>query len=253
MHVRPLMHRGRLLGRYQRRLLLHDVESWNGSSWRPVPSPNVAPADNDFLLAVSCLSATSCTAAGYHYHTAVQTLIESWNGSRWAIVKSPNTSTRERNILYAVSCTSPTTCAAVGTHYVGGESPNNRTLIETWNGHAWTVAKSPNTSTQERNIFNAISCVTSDNCVAAGAYTSRRNGFNQTLIVTGSNSGWTIATSLNASTSATGEDNWLNGIACMSRRDCTAVGYYTTPKAVVQTLIESWNGKRWTIVKSPNP
>lgn len=44
----------------------------------------------------------------------------------------------------------------------------------------------------------------------------------------------------------------LQGVSCPSTRDCTAVGaqYPTASNSV--TLIESWNGRSWTIVPSPN-
>jgi hypothetical protein len=38
------------------------IESWNGSKWSVVSSPN--PAGVPQLLAVSCATTTSCAAAG---------------------------------------------------------------------------------------------------------------------------------------------------------------------------------------------
>jgi hypothetical protein len=40
------------------------VESWNGTTWSIVPSPNVVTGDNDFL-GVSCGAARSCQAVGH--------------------------------------------------------------------------------------------------------------------------------------------------------------------------------------------
>lgn len=228
------------------------VESWNGGSWKRVASPNVSAKDNSFLLAISCLSSGDCFAAGYHYKKRVHTLIEAWNGHRWSIVPSPNASATDRNILYSVSCASNTDCAVVGTHYRPVEGAvTNRTLIEVWNGHRWSLAQSPDTSATERNILNGVSCPPSGPCIAAGAYTSTRNGFNQALIVMG-DSTWTIADSRNAKSPTGGEDNWLNAASCASRGSCIAVGYYTDAKGVTRTLSESWDGQRWTILTSPN-
>jgi hypothetical protein len=230
------------------------VESWNGRAWEEVHSPDASATENNFLLAVSCPSRSECTAAGYHYRNVTLTLVESWNGHRWSIVNSPNALTTGHNILYAVSCTSASNCTAVGTSYSPAEStPTNQNLIETWDGSRWALNRSPNTSTTGRNTLNAISCAANSGCVAAGTYLSHSNGFNQTLILSESGSGWTIASSPNARAPSRGDDNWLSGVSCVSRSNCTAVGYYTNTKAVSLTLIETWNGHHWTIANSANP
>src|ERR1019366_2692233 len=80
------------------------VESWNGSAWVIIPSPN--KSDESFLNGVSCTSSTRCVAVGSYANTTEfqRTLTESWNGSAWSIVASPNRTTGE-NILTSVSCT----------------------------------------------------------------------------------------------------------------------------------------------------
>jgi hypothetical protein len=45
----------------------------------------------------------------------------------------------------------------------------------------------------------------------------------------------------------------LEAVAAVSSHDVWAVGEYgTVPFSVTRTLIEHWNGRRWTIVRSPN-
>ena len=52
------------------------IESWNGTHWSLVPSPN--PANNPVLNSISCVSTVSCTAAGLRFSNgAYRTLIES--------------------------------------------------------------------------------------------------------------------------------------------------------------------------------
>ena len=63
----------------------------------------------------------------------------------------------------------------------------------------------------------------------------------------------TIASSPNARAPSRGDDNWLSGVCCVSRSNCTVVGYYTNTIAVYLTLIETWNGRHWTIANSANP
>ena len=50
------------------------VQSWNGSTWSTVPSPN-ANGDN-FLSGVSCTSAGFCAAVGKYGPVASHTLAE---------------------------------------------------------------------------------------------------------------------------------------------------------------------------------
>src|SRR5207249_4419773 len=105
------------------------IESWNGTSWSIVASPNNGTTRANFLLGVSCVSAGTCTAAGSYInsHGVERTLIESWNGTAWSIAASPNKGT-SHNRLYAVSCPSTTACMAVGLHVNGGGV--DRTLVE---------------------------------------------------------------------------------------------------------------------------
>jgi len=106
------------------------IESWNGTSWTAVPSPNLGSAsDQNYLDGVSCTSASACTAVGYHYNGAFRTLIESWNGTSWSVVPSPNRGSIS-SALNGVSCTSATACTAAGTYYQSGNTDMARTLIE---------------------------------------------------------------------------------------------------------------------------
>jgi hypothetical protein len=67
---------------------------------------------------------------------------------------------------------------------------------------------------------------------------------NQTLIEHYDGSGWTIVPSPNAGQS--GDDNVLTAVAAVSANDVWAVGS-TSHNAVVQTLIEHWDGSSWTV------
>ena len=66
------------------------VESWNGTTWSIVPSPNEG-TKNNALNGVSCISPTWCEAVGDYDNGsgATENLIESWNGTSWSIVSSP--------------------------------------------------------------------------------------------------------------------------------------------------------------------
>jgi hypothetical protein len=78
------------------------IESWDGTSWSVVHSPNPGPANSqNYLNGVSCTSAVACTAVGYRYNGVFKTLIESWNGTSWSVVPSP---TGEPSPVPSVGC-----------------------------------------------------------------------------------------------------------------------------------------------------
>ncbi len=174
------------------------IESWNGTTWTVVPSPNrptVHPSDE--LISASCVSAQACTAVGWGGSKGNKTLIESWNGTKWSIVPSPNGPAGGVSHLTGVSCLSASVCMAVGS----ATGPTRiATLIESWNGTAWSIVPSPNAG--PASVANS-----------------------------------------------------LQGVSCISVRDCTAVGYFDyvlQGRFTYRTLIESWNGAAWAVVRSPN-
>ena len=214
-------------------------------TWAIAPSPNTSSTQNNDLSAVSCTSPTACVSVGaFNNGTNDQTLVETWNGTTWAITPSPNTSPTQNNNLNAVSCPSPKTCVAVGYSYDGTRF---RTLIETWDGTAWTITSSPDTSSTMHDILNGVSCTSSSACVAVGRYESDTN--ERTLIETWDGTAWSIAVSPNASTTM---PNVLESVSCTSPRACTSVGYYSDGSNDL-TLVEAWDGTAWSITPSPNP
>jgi hypothetical protein len=74
-----------------------------------------------------------------------------------------------------VSCSSPSACTAAGYYFTAG---GTQTLIESWNGSAWSIVPSPNAS--QINLLLGVSCSSSSACTAVGYYGSR-----QTLIERG--------------------------------------------------------------------
>ena len=47
-------------------------------------------------------------------------------------------------------------------------------------------------------------------------------------------------------------DNFLIGVTTVSASDVWTVGFANDSNNVMRTLIEHWNGKSWSVVKSPN-
>ncbi len=214
------------------------------STWSIVPSPNAA-AVSSALEGVSCTGTSFCVAVGRSYNPDNnQTLIERWAGTAWSIVPSPNTATDKTNLLSSVSCTSAVSCTAVG--YFSDAGNYYQTLVEQWDGTAWSIVASPNTDATHNNVLNAVSCTSSTFCVAVGY---SRNGANdQTLIEQWNGAAWSIVSTPDISTSY----STLASVSCVSASFCEAVGY-SEIGTYTQTLIEQWNGAAWAVVASPNP
>ena len=197
------------------------AETWNGSSWSIIASPNPSTVATSELSDVSCAYSGYCTAVGsYNAPNAMQTLIETWNGTSWSITQSPSPSATENAVLRAISCTSQSYCVAVGRN---DAAPSMRqTLIETWNGASWSITQSPDTSASTSNVLYGVSCVSaqgSTSCVAVGYYEGQ--GGWQTLIESYDGVSWAITESPNSSASHPAS---LDGVTCTSSSSCVAVG-----------------------------
>src|SRR6202022_800245 len=227
------------------------VEHWNGTSWSTVAAPS--SGSNLALKSVTCNSTSDCWAVGYSTLYDVNgAFIERWNGTSWAVVTSPNLGTGTSTSLNGVTCTSASDCRGVGSyHYyysssAGSGSGPDQTLIEQWNGTAWVIVPSSNTSATQNNNLTSVSCNSSSDCWAVGYYNN--GSVNQTLIEHWDGTLWTTVSPPNTNTT---QNNRFNGVTCASASDCWAAGS-SNNGTVDQSLIAHWNGTSWTIANSPN-
>jgi len=221
------------------------IEQWNGTSWAIVTSPNNGTSTN-YLLGVTCASASECWAVGNYYNGSVdQTLIEQWNGTSWSIVTTPNSSgTQGGNFLSDVTCTSAAGCWAVGNYY----DLSTQTLIEQWNGTSWAIVNSPNNTAIAGGSPFGVTCTSASDCWAVGLWFN--DVADQTLIERWDGSSWAI---VDSPSTGVDQSNWLYGVTCTSASDCWTVGFYFNHiNYINQTLIEHWDGSSWAIVSSPN-
>jgi hypothetical protein len=119
------------------------IEHWDGTAWTVQPSPDLGSSDN-YLYAVSAASGTNAWAVGEYFVNGSRTLIIHWDGTAWTVQPSPNVGT-VRNDLSGVAATSATNAWAVG-HSFSRAATGHQTLIEHWDGTAWSVQPSPNVS-----------------------------------------------------------------------------------------------------------
>jgi hypothetical protein len=177
------------------------------------------------------------------------TLIERWNGKAWSIMASPNASGPATE-LSAVSCTGSganEACAAVGSYSPRPEGNPYYAAAERMIHGKWVVVRTPKVSNDQSNALTAVSCTSAKSCFAVGG---RRRGLGATLIERWNGKAWTVATSLNPKGYTLSQ---FNGISCTSAKNCVAAGLYSLNSVIDFTLINRWNGKRWTIDSTPKP
>jgi hypothetical protein len=106
----------------------------NDSAWAVTPTGTVQAA----LYAVSCVSPGSCMAVGGTDEGNGKVFTERWIGARWHVQQAPSPTGAENSSLVGIACVSKADCWGVGAYLVAAGS---RSLIEHWNGRAWSIVK----------------------------------------------------------------------------------------------------------------
>jgi hypothetical protein len=247
---------------------------------------------NSSLSAVSCTTATACTATGAYDDATVGgnpppdiALAERWNGTSWTIQPTSSPGAGYDAVLSGVDCLSSMECIAVGYDYYN-QGPQDAVLAEYWDGTSWTIQPTPVPSGGYVSTLSSVSCATGTSCMAVGTL-----GLANPLAEQWDGSGWTIqptpgggpllGVSCPTATAciAVGglgtpvADSWngtawteqsvplpagnnggqLSSVSCTSATDCIAVGYWTVNTGPDLTLAEHWNGTTWAIQSTPNP
>jgi hypothetical protein len=222
------------------------AERWNGISWKIQVIASPAGAKSTGLVAVSCSSATACTAVGGYNDSAglPKTLAERWNGTSWTIQATPSPSSTFA-LLSGVSCPSATRCTAVG----GYENSAHVTLAlaEAWTGTSWAIQATPSPAGATYTFLRSVSCTSVSACTAAGDK-GASTASNLTLAERWNGTSWTIQTTPNPSVHNASQ---LFGVSCSTAVACTATGYHRNNAGTAQTLAEAWNGATWKIQSVP--
>jgi hypothetical protein len=161
----------------------------------------------------------------------------------WTVIPSPNPSTFD-SVLWGVDALSAGSAWAVG---AGGHTtdPTQRPMIQRWNGTSWSMTATPTPSSGGQ--LRDVDAVSATSAWAVG-FAPTSNGDN-TLIERWTGSTWSIVPSPNRSTL-----NYLMSVKAFSANDAWAVGDNNVPGTLrFQTLVQRWNGTRWSIVASPSP
>ena len=182
---------------------------------------------------------------------AASTLAVAWLGASggvagatapaWSIV--PSASPAGAGVLSSVTCFSASDCMAVGSTITG--EVTGKTLAERWNGARWSIVASANPDNNAG--LNALSCASAAACVAVGNHGKLGN---DPLVERWDGKTWTPAAS---PTSGTSDITLLSSVSCPSVTRCMVVGYlYHQETGEIETIAERWDGKRLSVVPTPN-
>ena len=210
-------------------------------SWTIPFTPNGTKNPNT-LVSISADSATDAWAAGYHIDEVNDNdpLVLHWDGSKWTlVVHSPKYPVRPPVYLYGIDALSPTNVWTVG------QSSPGLTLIMHWDGAKW--ANSPSVGiVGATNVLSSIFALNAGDMWSVGSATTALG--TAALAEHWDGAAWTLIAAANP-TSA----NVLQSVWGSASNDVWAVGYGLRVKTPhKRTLIEHWDGSRWSAIPSPN-
>src|SRR5258706_6462008 len=158
----------------------------------------------------------------------------------WHAVTSPNQG--DGDDLTAVAAVSSSDVWSVGSY----DNGYRETLVEHWDGKIWQIVSSPNGQTIE-NDLSGVAAFSVNDVWAVGGY---RKDFasHSTLTEHWDGTKWSIVSSPNRQQ----PDNPLYAVAAIAANNVWAAGLSGSNQNPGKTLIEHWNGTKWSIVPSAN-
>ena len=211
------------------------------AAWNEVATPLGA---NSFY-SVGAVGQDDVWAVGSRYDGVDdRPLAEHFDGQKWTIVPAPIPGTGGA-YLRGVGGSSSVDVWAVG--YQTTQTGVQKTLIEHYDGAAWSIVPSPNPASFA-SYLSTLVAVASNDVWAAGYYLGSNNY--RTLVEHWDGNSWSIVPTPNVGDGP----NALNGIAAAGSDDIWAAGYQSIASgSPSSTLILHFDGTTWTVVPSPNP
>ena len=226
---------------------------WDGRALTAAQSPVRAGE----LLGVSAISSTDVWAVGGSVQgngPGSRTLVVHWNGAKWSVVASPNPGSGATE-LTGVRALSDHDVWAVGVQNLS----HPHAVVLRWNGSRWSQIRVPPAVSdavaggrhQAPSGISALAPTSPNSALAAVTYLFAlppgHGVFFSGKVLRLRRGRW--------STSANYVGAPLFAVAAASARDAWAIGYacfrFSCPP--FQTATFHWNGRRWSLVRSPSP
>ena len=215
------------------------------------------------LNSVFCTSRANCWAGGERgFGKTVVNQMWHYNGKTWRKFSVPNpggTTGVDLNELFAVRCPNATDYWAVGEYDKRGASHN---LALHWNGRKWSNVATPAPGGSLRGDINELfdsTCTSSKSCWAVGDFgrDTSSGARNQNEVLHWNGKKWSRADLANPAGFSVNHLNELFSVRCLSAAKCIAAGEARTSPETRSNLIKNeafrWNGRRWSLVTTPNP
>jgi hypothetical protein len=141
------------------------IEHFDGSKWNLFPGPNFQSTDQPALECLTAVSPSDIWAAGFILTNNGQSLFplfEHFDGTSWKAFETFD----QGAAIYGVSADATNDVWAVGTLAFGA------TVIEHFNGTAWSVVSSPSPGLGE-DVLTGVTALAPNNAWAVGFYARR--------------------------------------------------------------------------------
>ena len=170
-------------------------EHFNGTAWT---AQVVKQTDLQNLLSVSADAPNDAWAVGTMSGNPLMTFATHWDGTNWTGLKHmPNVGTGN-NQLNAVLALAPNNVWAVGfSTPTAAKQSQQQTLIEHFDGTAWSVVPSPNVGSNDSqaNHLMGLTANSPDDIWAFGSFISLDGLRTMTLVLHWDGTSWTIVSS----------------------------------------------------------
>jgi hypothetical protein len=228
------------------------IEQWNGTKWRPFPSPKFGKKDRADVFAMTANSANDVWAIGSLVNVGtglVSSLFEHWNGTAW----TATTVESNNQFLFGASADAANDAWAVG--FSG--SDHIETSAMHWDGTNWKSVATPNVG-EGTNKLNAVLALAPNDVWAVGFSTPvapPKQAAMLTLIEHFDGTSWAVVASPNVGPNGANQSSRLLGLTANSANDIWAFGSYfpSNGSGHQMTLLLHWDGTRWTVASSPSP
>jgi hypothetical protein len=156
----------------------------------------------------------------------------------------PSANAAQPDVLNAVAAVSTNNVWTVGSRY--DANAMWVTLIEHWDGTAWSIVPSPDPAAGTYIFLNGVAAVSTNDIWAVGTYLDTVSTHHRVLTEHWDGVSWTIVPGSNP---VNASDYRLNAVSAVASNDVWATGDVGN----IAILFEHWDGAAWSVVPGPNP